>query len=118
MRLGNCSRNVIWGVIRKMRESTFSNRPFTATAAARAPVALALIVLISALLPFNVLASAGDLDTSFGIGGKVTTVFPPSCCDRITSLARQADGKVIAGVLNPLGFAVVRYNNDGGLDLT
>ncbi|MCB0587991.1 MAG: hypothetical protein KDD06_22055, partial [Phaeodactylibacter sp.] len=69
-----------------------------------------------ALARFN---SDGSLDTTFGNQGKVFTQIGPGD-DEITSLAVQADGKLLA-----CGFTVdgpdhkpylVRYNSDGTLD--
>ncbi|MHC4575042.1 MAG: hypothetical protein ACYS76_13070, partial [Planctomycetota bacterium] len=63
----------------------------------------------------------GDLDTSFGIGGIVTTDFT-SGNDYAYALAIQADGKiVVAGqtyTSDPNGhdFALARYNSNGSLD--
>ncbi|MFN0140830.1 MAG: delta-60 repeat domain-containing protein [Pyrinomonadaceae bacterium] len=61
----------------------------------------------------------GSLDNSFGSGGVVTTPIL-SDDDRITSVAVQADGKVVAagssGNGNGHEFALVRYNPDGSLD--
>jgi uncharacterized delta-60 repeat protein len=68
-----------------------------------------------ALARFN---SNGTLDTSFGTGGIVTTAFGVSA--EATSVAFQADGKIIAaGFANLDGaddFALVRYNSNGTLD--
>lgn len=62
----------------------------------------------------------GSLDTTFGIGGIVTTDF--SDIDNALSVALQADGKiVVAGKGTPnnqSSFAVVRYNTNGSLDTT
>ena len=59
-------------------------------------VAVALAALI--VLPNRLYAAAGDLDTSFGTGGKVTTDFSPGL-DRATAVAIQPDGKiVVAGI--------------------
>lgn len=64
----------------------------------------------------------GSLDTSFGTGGKVTTVFGFE--DTASAVAIQADGKiVVAGTTDINGnlnyqFAVARYNTNGTLDTT
>lgn len=64
----------------------------------------------------------GSLDSSFGSDGLVTTpVSPSSLNDRITDIAIQDDGKVVAvGSAYPdaqtQAFAIVRYNPDGSLD--
>ncbi len=63
----------------------------------------------------------GTLDPSFGTGGMVTTAFASSN-DKISSLALQADGKIIAAGGSDNGtkydFAAARYNPDGTLDNT
>ncbi|HVF89842.1 MAG TPA: hypothetical protein VNH22_07235 [Blastocatellia bacterium] len=71
-----------------------------------------------ALARFN---ADGSLDTSFGIGGKVTTDFFGSH-DQAFAASIQADGKIVlAGGttnnsrLSPM-FALARYNSDGSLD--
>ena len=63
--------------------------------------------------------SDGNLDPTFGIGGKVSTNF--GGYDVITAIAIQADGKIVAaGNTNPgstaSDFALARYNGDGSLD--
>jgi uncharacterized delta-60 repeat protein len=63
----------------------------------------------------------GTLDTSFGIGGTVTTDFSGSNnTDAARALALQADGKLVAAGITetPAGsdFAVARYNTDGTVD--
>jgi len=68
-----------------------------------------------------VVAAAGDLDPTFGTGGKVTTDIQGDF-DKARAVAIQADGKiVVAGsALNGanIDFAVLRYNTDGSLDTT
>lgn len=70
-------------------------------------------------------ASAGQLDSSFGTGGKVFTAFHAAAEAKALSL--QTDGRVVvAGYMTeqlPDGtdlrnFAVARYNSDGTLDST
>ncbi len=65
------------------------------------------------------LLAAGDLDPSFGTGGKVTTGFPADA--QAISIALQSDGKIVVfGGTDVLGsnasFALIRYNADGSLD--
>ena len=63
-------------------------------------------------------AGVGDLDPSFGTGGKVTTDFGPAS-DRAFAVAIQTDGKIVAAGDSGSGdFALVRYNTDGSLDLS
>lgn len=69
----------------------------------------------------------GSLDTSFGVGGIVTTIFPGDGSFAF-ALALQPDGKIIAagtdffdfnpGDMSDTDFALARYNPDGSLDPT
>jgi len=59
----------------------------------------------------------GNLDTTFGVGGKVITDIGSS--DTAYSVAIQADGKVVVvgeSYASNSNFAVARYNPDGSLD--
>lgn len=63
----------------------------------------------------------GNLDSTFGAGGKVTTGFSGTFSDAGRGVALQTDGKIIAaGNTSNSGtgfdFGVARYNNDGSLD--
>ena len=60
----------------------------------------------------------GSLDSSFGIGGRVTTVFGTQ--DAAFGALLQPDGKilVVGPAGTPFNFAVVRYLTDGTLDST
>ena len=68
----------------------------------------------------------GSLDTSFGDGGIVTTIFPQG--SYAFDLALQSDGKIIAagtvfvdfdpGEMSDTDFALARYNPDGTPDAT
>jgi uncharacterized delta-60 repeat protein len=65
-------------------------------------------------------ASPGDLDPTFGTGGKVTTDFVGGH-DQASALVVQADGRLVAaglatGEATNLDFALARYNPDGSLD--
>jgi uncharacterized delta-60 repeat protein len=70
--------------------------------------------------------SAGALDTTFGVGGKVTTDFlGPTNDFELAGTVLQPDGKIVlAGSSEPVsssvggGFALARYNTDGSLDTT
>ena len=70
-------------------------------------------------------AAAGDLDPTFGAGGRVTTSIG-GIQDQANDVAVQADGKIIAaGSALVFGamrgddeFALARYNGDGSLDPT
>ncbi len=65
----------------------------------------------------------GNLDSSFGEGGKVITDFNDSDRDIIRALALQSDGKIVAGGTNLFvgdshsgNFALARYERNGLLD--
>ncbi len=70
------------------------------------------------------MSGGGDLDPSFGTGGKVTTNFGTAPREEYaTAILRQADGKIVVGgaVLNnnldySYDFALFRFNVDGSLD--
>ena len=63
----------------------------------------------------------GTLDTSFGTGGKVTTLFGTDNVNGY-SVAVASDGRIVVGgtdiTANPQTFALARYNNFGILDNT
>src|ERR1043165_8044635 len=64
-------------------------------------------------------AADGDLDPTFGTGGKVVTDFNSSS-DWLSRIAVQPDGKIVAiGDAHPSNkFALARYNSNGTLDTT
>lgn len=61
-------------------------------------------------------AADGDLDTSFGTNGIVTTTI--SGTDIIYGAALQPDGKIVAVGLAGGNFGIVRYTSNGSLDST
>src|SRR4030095_8365341 len=80
-----------------------------------------IFVLTMLLTGRPAFAKDGDLDPSFGRGGKVTTDFSGNW-DFANAIAIQSDGKIVAAgfsqqVDTPHG-VLARYNTDGGLDLT
>jgi uncharacterized delta-60 repeat protein len=78
-------------------------------------VAVAAILLV-ALLAASAQAAPGDLDTSFGIGGKVVIDFGPGS-NSAAAVVLQLDGKIVAAGTGGSGhFALARYNTDGSLD--
>ena len=66
---------------------------------------------------------AGQLDTTFGVNGKVTTQIGSSSRSEALAIALQPDGKFVsagysANSANSSDFALARYNSDGSLDAT
>ncbi len=79
-----------------------------------------LLTLVVVFAVASAQAAPGDLDTSFGTGGKVTTSFG-SRYDEVDGLALQPDGKIVAGGYvetssTDSDFGLARYNSDGSLD--
>jgi uncharacterized delta-60 repeat protein len=79
------------------------------------------ITLLLVILPILAAAQAGQLDTTFGTGGIVTTSFTGQDTTLVNCAALQSDGKILVGGEIPdskgvgvLGLA--RYNTDGSLD--
>ena len=90
----------------------------------RIPIGVLLGFTLILILPPLVTAAPGDLDPSFGTGGKVTTnVFPGAPSGNvIRDMTVQPDEKILAvgsaaDYIDPLA-ALVRYNPDGTLDST
>lgn len=83
------------------------------------PRPLILFFLIMLLAAAPAAGAAGDLDPSFGNGGKVITSFLP-IGGRAAALVIQPDGRIVAsGVVPRFGgadFTLVRYFPDGTLD--
>lgn len=76
---------------------------------------LAALVLVALCGPGARAAAPGDLDPTFGSGGKITTGLGPSASVGATEVVIQSDGKIVAaGGSN--GFTLARYNADGNLD--
>lgn len=59
--------------------------------------------------------SAGDLDVTFGDGGRVTTDIGDAF-STVSGIAIQPDGKIIGSGSSDGDFALVRYDASGGLD--
>ncbi|HXI92843.1 MAG TPA: delta-60 repeat domain-containing protein, partial [Blastocatellia bacterium] len=83
---------------------------------------LVIALLLPSTAPTPVKADDGDLDKSFGAGGKVITDFSGGE-DEATAVAIQNDGKIVAvgSTIKPFvatnrDFALARYNADGSLD--
>ena len=74
---------------------------------------LALAIIAALTISMAAQAAIGDLDPTFGAGGKVTT-YVGSSNSVANAVAVQSDSKIlVAGV--PL---LTRYNSDGSLDTT
>ena len=87
-------------------------------------VAFPVIMLICLIVPHLAQAAAGDLDSTFGVGGQVTTDLKRST-DLANAVAIQADGKLVVvgqtyqnNDFSGEDFVVARYNPDGTLDRT
>lgn len=97
-------------------------RPGTHSTGGFFAIAVAILCfLVETVGPTRLVYAAGGLDPKFGKGGKVFTHI--GFGDRVTSLAFQTDGKIIAaggsassGIFYASDFALVRYNPDGSLD--
>ncbi len=86
----------------------------------RTPLRAVLLAWLLALQPVGALpaqAAPGDLDLTFGTGGKVTTDFAGDG-DLAFAVALQPDGKIVAAGRSSFDFALARYNADGSLDPT
>ena len=87
-------------------------------------VAFSAIMLICLIVPHLAQGAAGDLDSTFGVDGQVTTDLKRST-DLASAVAIQADGKLVVvgqtyqnNDFSAEDFVVARYNPDGTLDRT
>lgn len=92
------------------------NMPFASYGNARAPLARKVLALALAgliIVPNQGRAAAGDLDLSFGTGGRVTTDFTVGENEFVNAVALQTDGKIVAAgggsVSGNSNFALARY---------
>lgn len=94
----------------------------------RAGMACLLISLLASILiavwggPEALAAAVGAPDSTFGSGGKTTTIFSHPL-SQANAIAIQADGKIVAAGTTAdnqfaTDFAVARYNNNGSPDMT
>jgi uncharacterized delta-60 repeat protein len=103
-------------------QTTHSNfYRFTTYCRAIGAIAVSLLIFLSVQMAQ---AAAGDLDPTFGIGGKVMTDLQSST-DIANAVAIQADGKLVVvgqtyqnNDFSNEDFVVARYNTDGRLDRT
>jgi uncharacterized delta-60 repeat protein len=79
-------------------------------------LAVSALCLAALALPGAAVGAPGDLDATFGTGGKVTTDFGPGS-NSAAAVAIQADSKTVAAGSSGSGhFALGRYKTDGSLD--
>jgi uncharacterized delta-60 repeat protein len=92
----------------------------TKPARALAFCAMAILFLLSGMLiAAQAQQLAGSLDSTFGVGGKVSTQITGN--EVAQAMIIQPDGKIVVGGYNvmpgvSLNFALVRYNTNGHLD--
>jgi uncharacterized delta-60 repeat protein len=86
----------------------------------RAVLLALLSALLSAMSVAPAVEAAGELDPTFGTGGRVLTdVSGTGGSDDAQALVIQPDGKiVVAGTSRGGDFALARYNLDGSLDFS
>src|SRR5262245_28800636 len=81
-----------------------------------------LILALAALASIPALAADGDLDPTFGIGGRVSYWDPSGGWLSGSASAIQSDGKIIVagsiGGLEWADFVLTRFKADGSLDTT
>jgi len=82
---------------------------------------LALVLVLASGFDVMVYAADGNLDATFGTGGKVITDI--GVFERPADIATQADGKIVVAATRPgeaagsnSNMALIRYNVDGSLD--
>lgn len=80
--------------------------------------ALSILVLLPLLAPPPTRAHSGDLDPTFGVGGKVLVHFTQYVGERGHGVLIQSDGKILLGGESNFGDAVARFNPNGTLDGT
>ena len=82
------------------------------------PIALPIFAVVS-VMTFKLEAAPGDLDSTFGSGGVVTTLVGNLSAHN--AVAVQSDGKIIAvgdTTTSDIDMALVRYETNGSLDLS
>lgn len=99
-----------------MVRQCFSRLSSASLLSSSAAVVFSVLITVGA---HPVVAAEGDLDTSFGAGGKTTTAIL-SGNDFASDVAIQSDGKIVVAGTTKNGtrnvFALVRYKADGTLD--
>src|SRR5438876_6851489 len=84
----------------------------------RATILTLLLGQLLLLLPIKTLAHSGDLDPTFGSGGKLRIHFTEYVGERAEAVLIQSDGKILLGGGSNYGDAVARFNTNGTLDET
>src|SRR5262245_35869100 len=83
-------------------------------------VSLSILAITCLILSQSAGAADGDLDPSFGAGGKTITDFG-SQGDQAFAVAIQVDGKIVVGgkatTASGDDFALARYTSEGVLDI-
>jgi uncharacterized delta-60 repeat protein len=74
-----------------------------------------VMILVVSVFGDKVWAADGSLDSSFGIGGKISTDFSQTV-DVVNDMAVQPDGKIVVAGRAGINFALARYNANGSLD--
>jgi uncharacterized delta-60 repeat protein len=74
-----------------------------------------LFVSLFLVIPFFVYATPGELDQTFGNGGKVVTPISEPFSGGVSAVVVQSDGKIVS-TGNTLNFFLVRHNSDGSID--
>jgi uncharacterized delta-60 repeat protein len=111
----NIDKEVWKEFVMKNLMSHIKRRRIAALQSSRKLLALALVILfLCSTLPGRTQAAAGDLDPTFGVGGKVSTDFGAD--DSANDVAIQSDGKIVVVGRTFFNFALARYNRDGSLD--
>src|SRR5436190_17286841 len=86
---------------------------------ARGLLARFCVAVLALALALSAHAAPGDLDPTFGSGGKVSTAIG-SGHDDANAMVLQPDGKIVAGGWTVSGanylFGLARYNSNGTLD--
>ncbi|MFI8099939.1 calcium-binding protein [Streptomyces sp. NPDC086023] len=68
--------------------------------------------------PLARLTSGGAPDPTFSGDGILLTDFGGGCCQGVTDLVLQPDGRIVAGGYSTNGFTLARYTDAGALDPT
>ena len=79
---------------------------------------LGRLAMLLLTVPTVALAARGDLDSTFGNGGKVSSA---AAIASVTGLGLQSDGRIVVATSGPpfddvTGFSLFRYGTDGTLD--